>query len=78
MRILHGNNHPNNARSCTINNGNEGCYGVVKSEDKLRKLLPLASFLLGIRILIKMYTYINMKPFATPPSVTLLQWKLGW
>ena len=70
-------NHPNNAGSCKTYNGNQGCNGVVKSEDTLKKLLPLASFLFGISILIKFNANINFKPFATQPSVTLSQWTLG-
>jgi hypothetical protein len=38
--------HPNNAGSCSTNNGNESVNGVIKKQDTLRRLLPLATFLL--------------------------------
>ena len=40
-------NNPNDAGSCSTNNGNEGCNAVIKSQDTFRKLLPLSRFLLG-------------------------------
>ena len=41
-------NHPNNAGSCSRNNGQESCNGVIKKQDTLRELLALSQFLLGI------------------------------
>jgi hypothetical protein len=40
-------NHPNNAGSCSTNNGNESINKVIKLQDTLRKLLPMSEFLLG-------------------------------
>jgi hypothetical protein len=46
-------NHPNDAGSCSTNNGNESINRVVKAEDTLRKLLPLSEFLIGNNKIIK-------------------------
>ena len=77
-------NHPNNAGSCSSNNGNEAINGVIKRQDTLRELLPLTTFLLvSCNIVLKWSRArdpkdVNYKPFATEPTIKLCQWTLGW
>jgi hypothetical protein len=79
-----GYNFPKNAGSPSTNNGNEGINGVIKTEDTLRELLPLYSFLVVSSNLVYKWSRArdpmnaNYKPFATEPSIRLCQWTLGY
>ena len=79
-----GYNYPNNAGSPSTNNGNEACNGVIKSEDTLRELLPLYTFLLVSCQIVYKWSRArdplnsNYKPFASEPTVTLAQWTLDY
>ena len=52
-----GYNYQNNAGYLSNNNNNEACNGVIKSEDTLRELLPLFTFLIKIIKIIFSYAY---------------------